>query len=183
MKNNDPAYIELEQALQQTSFKLHPSQVHGIIAGLLCGKDDPSESWGELVTGSKEKPPEIVQKLYEATQKQLADFLFEFQLMLPDDSEELATRTESLTLWAQGFLTGLKAAHVRMQGREPSDVTEAINDLVEIAKINYEDVVANEEDEAAFVELVEYVRVATILIYQDLHESVDTSTTNSNHLH
>lgn len=183
MKNNDPTYTELEQALLKTKYKLHPSQVHGIIAGLLCGKDNPGEAWVELVTGSKETPPESLQRLYENSEKQLSDFLFEFQLLLPEDSDDLASRTESLTLWAQGFLTGLKAAHVRMQGREPSDVTEAINDLIEIAKINYEDVVANEEDEAAFVELVEYVRMATILIYQDLHEPASANVTDSNHLH
>lgn len=183
MQNNEPTYAELEQALQKTPYKLHPSEAQGLIAGVLCGKDDPGNSWVESVTGNKDTPAESLQRLYDLTQKQLSDFLFEFHLLIPEDSDDLTSRAESLTLWCQGFLTGLKAAHVRLQGREPSDVTEAINDVIEIAKMNYENVVANEEDEQAFVELVEYVRMATILIYQDLHEPVDTSTTDSNHLH
>jgi uncharacterized protein len=182
MQNNAPTYTELEQALLKTTFKLHPSQAHGIICGLFCGKTDPKDSWVELVTGS-ESAPEAVQALYAQTEKQLTDFLFEFQLLLPEDSENLTNRAEALTLWCQGFLTGLKAAHVQLQGREQNDVTEAINDVIEIAKMNYEEVVASEEDEEAFVELVEYVRMATILIYQELHESTDAKQTSSNHLH
>ena len=40
--------------------------------------------------------------------------------------------------------------------------------MVEIAKMNYEEVVESEEDETAYVELVEYVRMAAILIYEEL---------------
>jgi uncharacterized protein YgfB (UPF0149 family) len=64
-------------------------------------------------------------------------------------------------------------------------MTEAINDIIEIAKMNYEEVVASEEDETAYIELVEYVRLAVILIYQNLREQEKTSksTSSSNHLH
>lgn len=182
-----PNYLDLNQALNNTTLKLHPSQAHGIICGILSGNSKSTTAWEELVTGGEEsvKTHELLQALFEASAKQLHDFLFEFQLILPPDSDDLPSRAEALTLWCQGFLTGLKLAQVQIVGREPGEVTEAINDLIEIAKMNYEDVVANEEDEAAYVELVEYVRMAAILIYQDVNEqeAVKSTTSSSNHLH
>ncbi len=123
---------------------------------------------------------QVLQDLFTASGKQLDEFLFEFQLILPPDAEVLPLRAEALTLWCQGYLTGLKLAEVQLVGRSAGDVTEAINDIIEIAKMNYEEVSASEEDEAAYMELVEYVRMAAVLIYQEMHE--ETRTVN-NHLH
>lgn len=181
-----PNYTELNRVLSKTSLKLHPSQVHGLVAGILCGNPDSTSAWEELVTGGKDtgKTHEVLQALYDETKKQLAEFLFEFQLVLPSDSDELLVRAEALMLWCQGFLTGLKLTNVPITGRKPSEVTEAINDLIEIAKMNYEDVISNEEDESAYIELVEYIRMAVILIYQELREqSTKKPSHPSKHLH
>lgn len=181
-----PSYPELDQALNETSLKLHPSQAHGLICGLLCGITKKDVAWEALVTGGEEsaRTHEVLQNLFEKSAKQLSDFLFEFQLVLPPDTEALPVRAEALTLWCQGYLTGLKFVEVKIVNREPSEITEAINDLIEIAKMNYEEVVASEEDEAAYIELVEYVRVASILIYQDMRERDDTQKkASTNHLH
>lgn len=185
---NLPTYAELDAALNETTLKLHPSQVHGLICGLLCGNPKKPAAWEELVTGTKESTQahKVLQALYEVTAQQLSEFLFELQLMLPADSESLPVRAEALTLWCQGMLTGLKMTDVPIVDREPGELTEAIDDLVEIAKMNYEEVVASEEDEEAYSELVEYVRMAVILIYQDLREAETPARTKKNtsqHLH
>ena len=176
MKSFDlPSYTALERALNQTALKLHPSEAHGLICGILCGKpSSPSvkSAWEEVITGGGEEAAKalaILHTLYEVSANQLKDFLFDFKMVLPVESEELAVRAEALTLWCQGMLTGLKLAQVPIEGREPDELKEAIDDLIEIAKMNYEDVVASEEDETAYTELVEYVRMAAIYIYQDLH--------------
>lgn len=181
-----PNFTELSLALSKTALKLHPSQVHGLICGILSGNPTNMAAWEELVTGGEETPKthELLQELYDLSAKQLGEFLFEFQLVLPDDAQDLPSRAEALTLWCQGYLTGLKMAQVKIVEREPSEITEAINDLIEIAKMNFEEVIASEEDEAAYIELVEYVRMAIILIYQDLRESETVKKTNkSNHIH
>lgn len=181
-------YNEVSSVLNQSSLKLHPAQVHGLICGVVCGSKDPeATAWETLVTGDKEKKKtrDILQQMFDMSYQQLQDFLFDFQLLLPADDVALKERAEALTLWCQGFLTGLKLANVKIVARDPSDVTEAINDLIEIAKMNYEEVVASEEDEEAYIELVEYVRMAIILIYQDLHEAMQTQqlADTNKHLH
>lgn len=179
-------FTDLTTALGHTELKLHASQVHGLISGVLCGNFKEDTDWEETVMGEKltGDTRDLLQSLYAGTSSQLADFLFEFNVLLPDDTEALALRAEALGVWCQGFVTGLQAAGVPITGREPGDLTEAINDLVEIAKMNYEEVDAGEEDESAYTELVEYVRVAVIFIYQDLRESnVHESCTQAGHLH
>ncbi|TAK77053.1 MAG: hypothetical protein EPO11_03215 [Gammaproteobacteria bacterium] len=182
-----PTYAQLDQALAKTALKLHPSQVHGLVCGILSGNPHSTTAWEELITGGKEsaKTHTVLQGLYDVSAKQLDAFLFEFQLLLPVDSAPLPQRAEALTLWCQGYLTGLKVVGIDIVGREPSEMTEAINDIIEIAKMNYEEVVASEEDEVAYVELVEHVRMAAILIYQDLREQDTTkkSSNSSHHLH
>lgn len=183
-----PTYTEISQALSETTLKLHPSQAHGLMCGILCGSPDSQAAWAETVTGDEKSilTHEVLLALHDMTINQLNEFLFEFELVLPPDTETLPERAEALTLWCQGFLTGLKVAKVKLVGREDSEATEAINDLVEIAKISYEDVISNEEDEAAYTELVEYVRMAVILIYEDLHDTASpkkVTGSSSNHLH
>ncbi len=176
-----PTFKTLEQTLDKTVLKLHPSQVHGLICGILCGNANPKSAWENLVTGGDEsvKTHEVLQSLYDASAKQLEEFLFELELMLPPDSDALPLRAEALTMWCQGFLTGLKLVDVPIVDREPSDMTEAINDIIEIAKMNYEEVMASEEDETAYVELVEFVRVAVILIYQETREAAGKKSNDS----
>ena len=184
--SSTPTFIELSQLLDNTALKLHPSQVHGLICGVYCGNSKSTAAWETLIKGDEASGAhEVLQSLYEKSVKQLEDFLFEFQLILPADSSELPSRAEALTLWCQGFLTGLKLGNVQIVGREPGEMTEAINDLIEIAKMNYEEVVASEEDEAAYIELVEFIRVAVILIYQDLQEANEPPqpSYSSGHLH
>lgn len=179
-----PTYAELSRVLDKTQHKLHPSQAHGIICGTLCGDPTVKPAWESLITGGPEttQTHTILQQLYDSSANQLEDFLFDFQLVLPDEEESLPMRAEALTLWCQGFLTGLQMVQVKITDRESGEATDAINDLIEIAKMNYEDVVASEEDEAAYIELVEYVRMAIILIYQDLRD-VQTAKNSSEYLH
>ncbi len=179
-------FAGLSETLNETALKMHASEVHGLISGLLCGqsKVEP-DAWEALVTGeggSRDVHTQL-QGLYDATHRQLIDFLFEFDLILPEDEAPLMSRAEALTLWCQGFLTGLKLANVPLTGREPSELTEGINDLIEIAKMNYEQVVDTEEDEHAFAELVEYVRMVVIFIYQSLVGDVKPNNGSQDQLH
>lgn len=164
-------FAGLSETLSQTALKMHASEVHGLITGLLCGPNAVQPTaWEPLVTGEGDhhEAHHVLQGLLEATKTQFVDFLFEFNLILPEDTAPLMERAEALTVWCQGYLTGLKLAGVPLTRREPSELTEGIDDLTEIAKMNYEQVQESEEDENAFAELIEYVRMVVIFIYQSL---------------
>lgn len=180
-----PEFLEIATYTDKTDLKLHASQVHGIMAGIICGGFPQEEDWTEVVMGeelSDEVKPGL-SLLFATTQTQLANFLFEFQMLLPDDDSPLQERAEALTVWCQGFLAGLQHAGIDVPSKEEGEMFEAINDIVEIAKMNYDLVVASEEDEVAYAELVEYVRMAVILIYQSLHADTESEPTQSDTLH
>jgi yecA family protein len=162
-------FKSIQAALVAASIVLHPSEVHGLISGVLCTDTAKSCSWEASIMGRSQKKEikKVLKTLYDSTHHALSDLAFEFQPLLPDESEDLSVRAEGLTLWCQGFLTGLKLAGYNKAFCQQEDVIEAINDITEIAKMHYDEVVANEEDEAAYVELVEFVRVAVILMFED----------------
>ncbi|HVE44518.1 MAG TPA: UPF0149 family protein [Gammaproteobacteria bacterium] len=159
----------VQTALVAASVALHPSEVHGLISGVLCADTGKSFAWEASIVGRSRKKEikKVLRALYDSTHRALSDLAFEFQLLLPEESEDLSLRAEALTLWCQGFLTGLKLAGYDKSFRQQEDAVEAINDITEIAKMHYDEVVANEEDEAAYIELIEFVRVAVILIFED----------------
>src|SRR3990167_174244 len=94
-----PSYTELSQVLSKTTLSLHASQVHGLVCGVLCGDPTSSAAWEELITGNKKtgKTHQLLQTLYDQSAKQLDEFLFDFQLILPADSTVLPSRAEALT--------------------------------------------------------------------------------------
>jgi uncharacterized protein YgfB (UPF0149 family) len=181
-----PSFDDLTETLSHTDLKLHAAQVHGLISGVLCGNFNAESAWQELVMGEKltDETQEDLQRLYLDTATLLSEFLFEFKMVLPDDDTSLAIRAEALTVWCQGFLTGLKVAGIPVVGREPSELTEAIDDLIEIAKMNYEQVEESEEDEESFAELAEYLRMAVIHIYTESHaDALPNISAHRTHLH
>src|SRR5688572_17139538 len=118
-KHSSPTFAQLNQTLDKTTLKLHASQVHGLISGLLCGKPtERSRGWEALITGEDDQATahEVLQSVYDSTALSLADDLFQFKLVLPEDDTPLGERAEALTVWCQGFLTGLKLVDVTIVG-------------------------------------------------------------------
>lgn len=181
-----PSYDEITTALTSSPTQFDAAQAHGLMCGLLCATSDQSErDWEQLLFGHKQKKPHaILEHLYEASYQQMNEFSFEFSLLLPEDDVGINQRAEALGLWCQGFLTGLEHVKIPIQNRSPSDVTEALNDLIEISQVNYGDIAENEEDETAYFELVEYVRLAVLMIFQELRsDSLSHSESENNILH
>ena len=83
---------------------------------------------------------------------------------MADDDEPLAVRVQGLGEWCAGFLSGFGA--VLPEGVSPKtlplDVQEILKDFVSISGLD-EEVAGDEQDEASFMELFEYVKVGAVL--------------------
>ena len=90
-------------------------------------------------------------------------------MWLPDDDESLEDRTIALAQWCSGFLAGLASAG--SLDTLSSEATEAIGDLQEIARAAVTSLDAQaeaaEEDEMAYAEIVEYVRVVVLMFHEE----------------
>ncbi len=182
-----PDFADIADLLVEAKSNFHPSEVHGLLCGYICatsGKID--NSWEKIILGKNKnlEHQELLQQLYETSYHQMNEFSFEFTLLLPDDENNINLRTEALGSWCQGFLTGLKQCNIPLQNREESDITETINDFMEIAQVNYGDITEDDEDETAYFELVEYVRLGALLIFSDLNNTKpEPSSDENNQLH
>ncbi len=172
-----PAYDDIAEALSQLQAGCHAAESHGMLTAFICaGHRLDSQLWLEAVTGTIDTNTEISQALrqlfitlYTATAHDLSDPALRFQLLLPSDEVGLIQRVEALGSWCQGFVTGLVLAGVNFDELEDTEeIKEILHDLMQIGTVDDEILNHDEEDEVAYTEIVEYVRMAVILIHGEL---------------
>ncbi len=172
-------YDTLEDSLKRCGSNWNAAQTHGLltgrlaIAGVSAGPDwllQVLESIDEnnAMLGECRKH---LDTLYQATFWQLSERLSEFEPLLPDDSDDVGFRTEALAHWSEGFLHGLVSAKhgdalkERLAAEPLSDI---IKDMLQITRAGLDGEGDQEENEAGYVDLVEYLRVAAQLCYEEL---------------
>ncbi len=103
-----------------------------------------------------------------SSRAQLADEDMGLSLWLPGDDEILEERTMALSYWCTGFLAGLGSSGDDSLSTMSDDANEALKDLQQISTADVSDTTESEDDENAFTEIVEYIRVVTLMIREDL---------------
>jgi uncharacterized protein len=152
--------------------------LHGLFTGMLCAKPElDAQTCLNLVFVNQEDilrddESELLAALCEATHEDLNGTDFSFCLFLPDDDEDLSERADALSEWCQGFLYGLGslADSASLHG----ECEEILRHLVDIAQLDAD--AAGEEDEVAFMELGEFVRMSVQLIYSETRAAITPPT-------
>lgn len=168
-----PTYEEFTHSLHHIDNSLDAAETHGLLCGYLCatsGAEKMDTVFKNLLLDGKknQKVYTVLQQSYEASYDYLTEFSFEFNLILPDDDTDINVRAEALGLWCQGFLTGLAQSTQALQNHPDPEITEALNDLKEITQVKFGDISNNDEDETAYFELVEYVRLTALMLFNEL---------------
>ncbi|MBI5039879.1 MAG: UPF0149 family protein [Gammaproteobacteria bacterium] len=175
-QHSHPDYLELEQVLGRAEAVAGAAEVHGLLCGLLCAAGRLVEkTWLVQVFADADNRSvafqqgrAAVQRLAAWTVEALNDPVLGMDLLLPDDDQPLAERTAALGEWCQGYLLGLAAGGVDQDALLTEDIAELIHDFTEISQAGFDVDAANDDDEAAFCDVVEYVRVGVLLIYDEL---------------
>lgn len=152
------------------------AESHGLLCGLVCREAcrNPGDFLQQLAAMRLVIDPEealhtALTEVWQSTIAQFEDEEFGFSLWLPDDDEPLEERTIALARWCSGFLAGLGSAG--QLDALSQEATEAIGDLQEIARAELTAPAADgpesEEDEGAYAEIVEYVRVVALVLRED----------------
>lgn len=164
-------YSAFDELLHRIDSAIGPAEGHGLLCGLFCSVlDEAFALWCEQLTGEVAVEPEDgerLQRLAAETARQLEDASFGFTLLLPGDEASLSERALALGEWCQGYLAGLGLG----EGIEPGDseVQEVLADLSNIAQVSAQpEDCETEEDESSYTELVEYVRVAVLMVNEQL---------------
>jgi len=163
-------YAETQRCLREAHAMAEPAEAHGTLAGALCALDAYSfEDWLAEITpdgGASAAAASALRELYAGTRAALGGAGMEFDLLLPDDDAPIEERTRALSLWCNGFLYGLGSGGTD-PARLSADAGEVVRDLSEITRADVDAADGAEENEAAFAELVEFVRVGVQLVFEE----------------
>ena len=172
-----PDIYELEDTLLRLDSTMGAAESHGVLCAILCARGTADMSdWAGHVLGEQEQGNVVLKEalallnvLYQVTLTQMNDSSCDFQLFLPDDDEDLRERVVALTDWCQGFVYGLAAGGISDSDVLPEDTMELVRDIIEISRADPEtEANPTEEDEQAYVEIVEYLRTGILLISEEL---------------
>jgi len=164
--------------MRRCQLPFSPSEAQAVAVGLLAGAvGDREQHWANAMYAELDPDDALAQEcracldsLYRATGEAMQGLDFGLQLFLPPADCESYGLGMALRDWAQGFLYGFglagekaASAHLSQEGRE------ALHDFYEIGNLDVTAESSDEEEQAAISEIEEYLRVASMLIYEDMH--------------
>lgn len=194
----------IDSALSRLGLPVSASEGHGLLCGLICARgyvecdawvalmdednleqlisEDPQALINVNKAGTRDlsvdADGQLLQQLHRETLNEFGSGECDFYPVLPDDDESLADRTDALAEWCQAFLFGLAAGGIKDFSTLPEQVEEISRDLVEFSHALHGDTDENEQDEFAYVELVEYIRVGVQLVFEELNSAGGESSDN-----
>jgi hypothetical protein len=116
---------------------------------------------------------DMLATLWQSTHRAFSARLSTFEPLLPDDNDAADKRTEALAHWCEGYLHGLvsgehDAALKERLAAEP--LVDIIKDMLQITRATVDELDDDDSDDDAYIEIVEYLRVAAQLVYEELAE-------------
>ena len=166
---NSP-YSAFSALLASSGQPVSPAELHGLLLGRSCaGAGFESEPWlvdaAELLGGA---PSDGVHQALIGLQAMVKDELsgtdMAMVLLLPSDDAPLAERAAALGQWCQGFLGGfgLTARETALS----AEASEVLQDLAAIAQVQSA-LEESEDAEGDYMEVMEYLRVAPLLLFTE----------------
>lgn len=172
-----PTFEQTEAALRRANVLVDAAECHGALTGLIsAGKPGLKQQWLEQTLADADPANanvaecrRLLDAMWNATADALAGAEFAFEPLLPSADADLADRVDALSEWCDGFMYGLGLAEIESFDRLPPDVAEVLRDFADIGRGGLQLGEDAEEDEQAYMELSEYLRVGTQLVHDELN--------------
>lgn len=186
---NPLSFDRFNEFLEHNGILSNAAEVHGIITGMVAGGASlKGDDWllllSDLISEGESFKPVLKERFVELSAKisaELGDPDLGFNLLLPNDHESLYERLSYMVGWVQSFLVGFGVNQTNLAGLS-EDVREAIDDMVEIAKLDF-GVDEDEEAERAYFEISEYLRISALLCFNELGQNKGTDCAPNQVLH
>lgn len=170
-------FLASEKHLENDGLLCSPSEVHGLVSGLVAGGFNKSANdWmniaKDFLAVEKDLSTDTQQwlvELFEYTTTAFSNNDEDFQLLIPSKIDPLAQRSEHLVNWVHNFLAGLGVEQKDVMKLE-GDIKEIVLDFTEITRMSIEVVSEHDsEEEDAFEEVVDYITECAFVCYFELH--------------
>jgi uncharacterized protein YgfB (UPF0149 family) len=181
-----PDYEDIADCLGDHGAGVAAAEAHGTLCGLLCtaARDLPDAWINNTLADAMREPGQgpvgarsALSDLHGTSLTALTGGDMSFCPLLPADDLDLEARTAALAAWCQGFLYGLALRGLRDFSDMEGEIREFLEDMAQIsrAELESESGERSEQDEVAYAELVEYIRVGVQLFYDAANPGGDTT--------
>ncbi len=186
-------YLAGQAALESAQADVSTAEFHGTFCALLCTRTPvDSRAWvDEIVIHGRAGPVseeclwrECLVEICELARAAFEGGECDLELLLPDDDQPLADRSRALVDWCGGFLYGLGLQPAALLEILSADAREVIDDILEFTHMDVTSGAAEDQNaERSYVELVEYLRVGVLLIYEEIIHGPEAAGAHSGRLH
>jgi uncharacterized protein YgfB (UPF0149 family) len=168
---SDIRFKDFEDALAGAGGLADAAEAHGSLCGALCSVSPyKMQDWvNEILPDGasiSDESAAMIERVFTANS--FGEQGMEFEPLLPDDDQPLNGRANALALWCTGFLYGLGAGNISDLEALSGDVGEIVRDFTEISRATGDDAEGDESNEQAYAELVEFIRVAAQVVFEEL---------------
>ncbi len=184
-----PEISELDDLLYRIDATLGAASAHGALCGMICARGAVELSeWVDHVIGEQGEGSDLLHdvvhklsELHQWTMETMNDASGNFRMLLLDDDDPLSERVEVLASWCDGFMYGFGAG-VTESSDLPDEIEELLRDMSEISRAGHDaddegtEEENAEDDEVAYMEVEEYVRMGVMYIYEELQPLQSTQT-------
>lgn len=179
---------DLQALAQNASSIIDSAELHGVVCGFAVG--EPSSfllsDFVQLMGTDVLSDETSVSDFVTATLEGLFSSDMSFIPLVPDDEYPLAERLAGLAQWCAGFISGFGAAFGggsagadggATMDALPVEVQEIVRDFGSISGLD-DEVEGSEQEESAYMEIYEYVRVGAVLALTLVAEQAETTAAN-----
>jgi hypothetical protein len=169
----DIRFKDFEDVLSLAGSLADAAEAHGSLCGALCSMSPyRMQDWvNEILpdgTALSAESTAMLEKVFTETANSFGEQGMEFEPLLPDDESPLNGRANALALSCTGFLYGLGTGHLSDLEALSGDVGEIVRDFTEISRAGGDEADSDESNEQAYAELVEFIRVAAQVVFEEL---------------
>lgn len=169
-------YDEVNAELAAVHAGVRASECHGYLCGYFCASNSVIvDLWKDNLLADIDEAVNaqdcfaILTQLANQVQKEVLSEEISFELLLPDDESVINERSSALAEWCAGFATGLGMGGLAEKSQLNQECDEFVKDIISISRMET-GVEDGEDAEAAFFEVVEYIRIGTIMLHQEWHQ-------------
>jgi uncharacterized protein len=169
----DIRFKDFEDVLATAGGLADAAEAHGSLCGALCSVSPyRMQDWvNEILPDGavlSDESAAMLERVFTATATAFGEQGMEFEPLLPDEEQPLNGRANALALWCTGFLYGLGTGSISDLEALNGDVGEIVRDFTEISRATGDDAESDESNEQAYAELVEFIRVAAQVVFEEL---------------
>lgn len=167
-----PSYADFSDTVAILALPMPVSILHGQLCAFLCtGAIKKGEAYLQALMGQQKNEATRAAALalfqvFSVSQQQMYAQDFSFQLLLPEDHEELFERAQAFSEWCEGFIEGLNMVDINHIAID-EETHDALEHVREFAQLDCQSLEVEDEDEKALMEVHEYTRMTVLKLYAD----------------